>query len=162
MGKKTLKLREGWTADIIIFNKKTGEHDISIYNTDPETGIKKFFEASTMNSLNGAPYFDQEPDLKIPVTVNDASYDVVGAVVLDENSIVTDRFSWSNLQFVQKKYFSIRDGQVIVDGESKGYIHTLVLPDKNRMRGYVAYCVPIAPEEIQIKELEDLALALLQ
>lgn len=157
-----LKGRGGWVLEAIPTGN--GEHDFIITNPTAE-GLLKFFSVTTVGNPYGAPMIEQEPSLRIPMRDAgiDMDGDIVGAVICDANGHVVERASLSNLFFMKGQSVEINlGGEVLIDGESKGFIQMLVNPDKNRLVGYVALVGPNPPNnDITVHELETLAVALL-
>ena len=154
----TIKGRGGWVYEI------TGNQegaDIRVHNSTSD-GQKKFFEFSTHGNPYGAGTFVQEPSLRVPFADVGMNIDgfVVGALVLDSAFQIVERFSWSNLQFMQERVFNItNEGELLIDGVSKGYLTVVFMPDKNRLVGHVGVFAPEKPQTVAIIEMEDLFLA---
>lgn len=131
-------------------------------------GFGKFFCYSTENNPHGAGRIIQEPSLKVSCRRAGVNIEgcIVGAIVLDAEGKVTQRFSWSKLVFVEKRRFNISsDGSLLVKtGQEEnpfhiGYLRALFLPDKNRLDGYVGVFGPDKPDTVKVLEMEDLLLA---
>jgi hypothetical protein len=125
-------------------------------------GRYKFFAYSTAGNKYGAGMTEQEPSLGVPCRDCGVDIDgaVVGALVRGEDGKIRERFSWSNLVFMQGGTFLIGpDGAFAVNGTLKGYLQAVFLPDKNRIRGYVGVFGPAKPEQVKVLEMEDLLLA---
>lgn len=112
-----------------------------------------FFEYTNALNPMGAGIMVQEPTLRVPF----AGTDIVGAVVLNRDNKVVDRFGWSKLVYVQNRQRKISpEGELSIDGKSVGYVNTLFDPDKNRLQGSVAFVRPDPVDQVQKLELEDL------
>jgi hypothetical protein len=151
--------RGGWCCEISGSDKGA---DIRIYNPVGDGNKEKFFAVDTTGNPYGAPMVIQEPTLGVPCnTVNgvEVGGNIVGALVVSEDGKIAERFSWSNLVFIKRIDFSITaEGELIVNGASKGYLRLLFLADKNRIQGFVGVFVPKKPEKVIVKEMEDLLL----
>jgi len=82
---------------------------------------------------------------------------IVGVVCKDEPGKDGPRMS---LTTAKEKGFKIElneDGSIHVAGEEL-HINTLLNPDKNRMRGYVAFCSKVKKPAVLVRELGDLDL----
>lgn len=155
--------RGGW--EMLIQKIKTQEFDFTHQNI--ATGVPgkpdthKFFDYTTKNNRYGAGKIIQEPSLGVPLSrcgVNSEGR-IIGALVLDDASNIKERFSWSNIVFAQSKTFGIApNGELTVNGVSKGFLHTGFVPDKNRMDGRVGVFTPRKPDEVQLLEMEDILL----
>jgi hypothetical protein len=150
--------RGGWTYRLIGTEKGA---DIRISNPSGDGG-EKFFAVDTAGHPYGAPTVYQEPTLGIATkTVKGVEIDgnIVGALVLGPEGTVTERFSWSNLVYIKRKSLTITaDGELVIDGHSKGFLNLLLLPDKERLNGYVGVFAPAKPEKIRARELQDFLL----
>lgn len=137
MTNQVIALRGGWQA-IVSPSEKDGENDITIRNTT--NGVDRWFNITTKNSQHGAPLVIQEPSLSIPGRECglDTDQNIVGAVVLGNDGDEIQRYSWSNLHFKGIPFHISDDGELFVEGESKGYMQFSLWPDKNRMKGVVA------------------------
>lgn len=152
--------KKGWMIKLI----KTPEgFDLTHYN--PVSGDEnqlKFFLYTTIGNAYGAGMIKQEPTLGVPANrcgVQNVEGLIVGALVLNEQGNVKSRYSWSNLVFAKGGNFNIKfDGELIVNGESQGYVAAVFVPDKNRLEGYVAFITPSKPDKIKILEMETLVL----
>ncbi|MDP1619944.1 MAG: hypothetical protein Q8M12_03020, partial [bacterium] len=121
-----------------------------------EGGGEKFFTFSTVGNPYGAGKIIQERSLGIATEYGR----VVGALVLDTDGKVAERFSWSNSVYMKKQTVEIAaTGELFVGGVSKGYLAAVFLPDKNRLDGYVGIFKPTRPEMVKVLEMEDLLLA---
>lgn len=152
-----VELRGGWKARI--FGTEDGT-DIRLFNPTDEGG-EKFFAVTTRGNPYGAPMVVQEPTLGVPCRNCGVGVDgnIVGALVLNEDGEIVERFSWSNLVFMKDGEFEIdSDGLLTVNGDFEGYLVAVFLPDKNRMQGYIGVFGPNKPESIKILEMEDLLL----
>lgn len=151
--------RGGWLHRITGTDKGA---DIQIYNPDAAGDGKKFFAVDTAGNPYGAPMIIQEPSLGVPCRNAGVNVDgnIVGALVVDESGKIAERFSWSNVVFMKGGSFSISsEGELTVNGETKGYLSIAFLADKNRIQGYVGVFVPQKPVGApKIVEMEDLLL----
>jgi hypothetical protein len=164
--------RDGWEC---MLTRRHEGFDINIRfpetseEGDP-TGRYKFFAIDTSGRPYGAPIVVQEPSLG--VFCRDAGVDIdgriVGALVLDADGKITQRFSWSKLVFVEKRGFEITPtGLLFVQDPAGtkfliGRLRAIFLPDKNRFDGYVGIFGPSDPNNIKpvkVLEMEDLLLA---
>ena len=151
--------RGGWDIELI----KTPE-GFDLVHFNPISNDKnqlKYFRYTTIGNPYGAGIIDQEPTLGVPCDTCgvDISGLVVGALVINEKKEIVERYSWSNLVLAQNKKFRITlGGELLIDGQSKGYLRALSLADKNRMKGFVGVFSPEKPKEVQIMEMEDLVL----
>lgn len=146
----------------------------NIYNPDPKTGAKRFYEI--LPGQYSMPMVIQEPAHKIDLPsamqlvdgqenplkaddLNTADKKLVGYVLLNDQSQVTARMSLSNAASKGITPVFQADGALMVAGLRYG-VSYLVTPDKNRMRGQVAYCWPLAdkaaPPVTQVCDLEDM------
>lgn len=156
----TLPGRKGWMIKLI----KTPEgFDLTHFN--PVSGDEnqlKFFVYTSIGNAYGAGMTKQEPTLGIPANrcgVNNVTGLIVGAIVLDDKGTIKSRYSWSNIVFGKGWNFNIKnDGELLINGESQGYLSGIFLPDKNRLEGYVGVFKPIKPENIKVLEIETLVL----
>jgi hypothetical protein len=154
--------RGGWQMQIIRTNVGI-ECDFVHINFAPYGG-DKFFVYSTVVNPYGAGKVFNETTLGVPCRNCGMAVDgrVVGATVLDATDKVTDRFSWSNIVYGKNPgSFAIStDGELTVNGQSKGYLHVVFLADKNRIDGYVGVFRPVKPSgAVKVLEMEDLVLA---
>lgn len=159
--------RGGWKYKVTRFDFR---HDIKIFNPT-EDKQEKFFNIDTAGNPYGAPKCFQEPSLgvsfkeagvKVDRKIVEVDGKIVGALVLGVDGKIEERFSWSNVVFVNGGDFDISlEGELIVNGESKGYLRALFLPDKNRFEGYVGIFSLEKVEKVKILEMEDLTLNLI-
>ena len=159
-GSITIPGRGGWMIKLI----KTAEgFDLVHFNpiADDENQLK-FFRYTTIDNPYGAGMIDQEPTLG--VTCQSCGVNIpgliVGALITNESGDeVAERYSWSNLVLNQNKNFRITlEGEVIIDGQRKGYLRALFLADKRRMKGFVGIFSPEKPENVQVFDMEKLIL----
>ncbi len=155
----SISLRGGWEAEIV---ESDGGNDIVISNPTSDGG-KKFFEITSVGDPYGAPRVVQEPALGIPA--RDAGIDIdgnlVGFIVVRDGQVV-ERASLSNLVYMKSSTVDVTiDGELLINGESKGYIHMVFSPDKNRLIGLVAFVGSDKRDEIEVLEMEQAALKLL-
>lgn len=155
--------RSGWMHELI---KTENGFDFRSYNLAHDGKTKMFFEVSSVGNLYGAPVIVQEPTLKVPCCKAgvDIAGDIIGAIVLNEEGRVVERYSWSNLVYMQGKKFEITFGGQLFVGEgeaaiSKGYLQILALVDKNRIVGYVGVFGPRKPEKVETREMLDLLIS---
>lgn len=161
---KLIKTPEGF--DLIHFNPVSGDEN-----------QQKFFRYSTISNPYGAGMIKQEPTLGVTCRSCGVNIDglIVGAIVMRESKVivdaivmreskVSDRYSWSNLVFKQKKSFRITmEGELIIDSQSKGYLQAIFLADKNRMRGFVGVFTQEKPKEkVRVLEMENVLLKCLE
>lgn len=153
--------RGGWVMKV---TRATGgvEFDFAHVNRVPDGG-EKFFVFTTAGNQYGAGKIVQETTLGVPCRDCGLVIDghIVGATVLDATGKVTNRFSWSNIVYGKKGTFSISaEGELVVNGQSNGYLHAVFLADKNRIVGYVGVFRPAKPTDaVQVLEMEQLVLA---
>lgn len=159
--------RGGWKI-AISFNAK-GEVELEHFQPAPD-GARKFFAYTTEGNPYGAGKIDQEPDLALPF--GDLQLPLVGVLVLNKEGQVAERYSWSNLYFVQKRRFRLSDGNGIfisdpapADPEQmvfKGWLRAVFTPDKNRLSGYVGIVDPlyqrVSNTQVKVLEMETLVL----
>ena len=152
--------RGGWMIKLI---KTAKGFDLIHFNPIKEDENQlKFFRYTTEGDPYGAGIVDQEPTLGIPC--NTCGVDlpglIVGALVLnDERNEILERYSWTNLVQNQNKSFRITfEGELKVDGVSKGYLQALFLADVKRMRGYVGLFSPEKPDKVQVFDMENILL----
>lgn len=150
--------RGGWRIKLI----KTPEgFDLVHFNPikDDENQVK-FFKYTTVGNPYGAGLIDQEPTLGVTCRSCGVEADglISGALVMNKEGKISERYSWSNLVLVQNKSFGITfEGKLIINGGSKGYLQALFLADKNRIRGFVGVFAPEKPKEkVRILEMENL------
>lgn len=150
-------LRKGWAAEVVA--RGDGESwDIILRNL--RDGQQLFYLVTTEHSPYGAPMIVQEPSYPVHYRKGDVDVRIVGAIVRDAEGQVKDRFSWSNMVFMQGKMVELTpDGELKVDGESCGFLQAAFLPDMNRMQGYVGVFGPTKPEQVRVLEMEDLLFA---
>jgi len=151
--------RGGWMIRLI----KTPEgFDLEHFNPiDKDESQLKFFKYTTVGNPYGAGMIDQEPTLGVLCEMCgvDAKGLVTGALVLNKEGEIIERYSWSNLVLVQNKDFRITlKGELLVEGQKKGYLRVLLLVDKNRITGFTGIFSPEKPKEVQIMEMEDIIL----
>lgn len=162
----TLEGRGGWKMQIV--KMEAGFDFVHFYPI--ESGLAdKFFQYSTEGNPYGAGKIFQEPSLGKPcppLLINSRlekmeEARIVGALVLDADGRVAERFSWSNVVFIKggKVEFTDATGELFVDGVSKGFLKALFLPDKNRLDGYVGVFTPARPQTVKVLEMENLLLA---
>ena len=162
----TLAGRGGWEYKIVPAEGGEG-CDIVITNPADTEGGQKFYAVTTVGNRYGAPTIVQEPTLGVALASIDLDFSeeaakegfLVGAITLFADGAVNSRFSWSNLVYMQEGSFEISgSGKLAVNGEPHGYLHCLILPDKNRMTGYVGIFKPVPNNDVvKVFELEDLA-----
>jgi hypothetical protein len=150
--------RGGWVYRLTGTEKGA---DIRISNPSADGG-EKYFAVDTSKNVYGAPVVFQEPTLGIPAkNVRGVEIDgnIVGALVMTPEGTVAERFSWSNLVYIKGKTVEITpEGELLIDGKSKGLLNLLLLPDKDRLNGYVGVFAPSSPEKIRARELQDFML----
>ncbi len=162
-GSITIPGRGGWMIRLI----KTAEgFDLVHFNPikDDENQLK-FFRYTTVGNPYGAGMVDQEPTLG--VTCQSCGVDtnglIVGALITNNNKDkIIERYSWTNLVVNQGKNFRITlEGELLIDGQKKGYLQGIFLPDKARMNGFVGIFSPEKPKDVQIFDMEGLILKFL-
>ena len=166
-----MDLRGGWKLAI---SRIPGSANLEIEHFQPaDDGTRKFFVYTTTGNPYGAGKIIQEPDLALYPKPFDNTTPVVGALVLNLEGKISERFSWSNLQLIQKRQVSLllkgEEFELLISdpqtGEmvSKGWLRALFLSDKNRMAGYVGVFDPVydhvVGKPVKILEMEDLLLA---
>jgi len=133
----------------------------NIYKLDPngENGEKQFYEV--VPGKYGEPIIVAEPTLAFdppanPLYVNakwgEAKPDQKIAGIICQDG---PRFSLTNAKSKGVAVKVNEDGSIQV-GEGKWWLVTLFLKDKNRFRGYDAYCVREQPGNVRILELGDI------
>lgn len=157
----------GW--ELAVKPRQGGGFDFTHRNPTGD-GRLKFFSYDTTGNPYGAGKIVQEPSLGVSLQDAGIHIDIVGAelagriigaIVLDAESKVVGRFSWSNVVFARKQALSIsNDGELVIDGTSQGYVHAIFLPDKNQLDGYVGVFRPTRPTKpVQVIEIETLLFA---
>lgn len=151
--------RGGW--ELVVTRCESG-FDFTHRNPAGDGENDKFFAYDTTGNPYGAGKIRQEPSLGVQCRNCGVDVDgtIVGAIVLDVDGKVTARFSWSNIVFLKKQRFSINtQGELVVNGASQGFLHTVFMPDKNRMDGYVGVFKPNPPtNSVKVLEMETLLL----
>jgi len=149
---------QGWKTKV---TKKENGFDTKIYHPTEDGKCEMFFTIDTSGNPYRAPEVIQETTLGIPckeIGINNDG-NVVGALVIGVSGKIDERFSWTNVVFMKNLTFSIsEEGELLIDGKSKGFLQLLFLPDKNRMKGFVGVFIPKKSKEVKIIELEDLLL----
>lgn len=152
--------RGGWRIKL----KKAQEgFDLIHFNPikDDENQMK-FFRYTTEGNAYGAGMIDQEPTLGVQCVACgvDVPGLINGALVMNKEGKIVERYSWSNLVLVQNKNFIITvEGELKINGESKGFLQALFLADKNRIKGHVGVFAPEKPKEkVKVLEMESLLL----
>lgn len=125
--------------------------------TDPETLL--FYKVES--GQYGQPLIVQEPSLSLPLPANVADKAkpgdrVVGFIVKCLDGKVV-QLSLSNARKQKLQYELTDDGHLLFDGKRFG-IHNYFCPDRNRMKGLVAFGAEgEAPSaNVEVKELLDL------
>ena len=147
--------------------------DYNLYNPDPATGDKRFYEAKP--GKYGEPLLFQEPTRKIALpstmklvdgkdnplqadTLNATDNMLIGYVLYNNADEVTARDSLTKAANQGTVPVFRPDGSLMVGGRRYGVCY-LITPDKNRMRGQVGYCWPLDdkqdPPVTQVCDLED-------
>ena len=145
-----------WTVDV---NDTTGEYRIC--NLGPN-GEKQYYEV--VAGKYGEPIIVAEPDLAFYTPTNllyvkakgegmSAPDQKIAGIICQDGP----RFSLTNAKSKGVVIKTNDDGSVQV-GEEKWWLTTLFLKDKNRFRGYDAYCVRQQPENVRVLELGDIDL----
>lgn len=157
-------LRGGWKLRLWL--NAEGSWEMEHFNPVSETDKRrKFFIYSTVGNPYGAGKIIQEPDLAL--VAPKINLPVVGALVLDQDGNIAERYSWSNLFFMKKIAADIdENNQLYLIDENgqpifKGKLRALFLPDKNRMEGYVGIfdsVVERAEGPVRVLEMESLLL----
>ena len=138
---------------------KLFEDKYNIFNLDPETGKKRFYEI--ISGQYGQPLIVAEPDLAFipPVFLNyvDSAGDKTKPTEKIAGIICSDgkRFSLSGAKMKGIKIESQEDGSIKIDNEV-WWIKTLFSKDKNRIINYDAFLVKEKPEKVKVLELADL------
>ncbi len=138
-----------------------GEEGLDFVHLNPTEGGYKFFQYSTVDNKYGAGMIEQEPTLGVPCRNCGVDVDgtIVGALVLDEDGKICERFSWSNLVYAQKGEFLLSNqDELKVNGKTKGFFKAIFLADKNRIKGYVGVFGSAKPEQVKVLEMENLLL----
>src|SRR3989344_3977431 len=153
--------RGGWAMKVMRANTDL-EFDFTHVNYASDSG-EKFYVYDTVDNPHGAGKVFNERTLGVPCRNCGVVIDgnIVGATVLDTANKVTGRFSWSNVIYGKGGSFSISpDGELVVNGQSQGYLHGVFLADKNRIDGYVGVFRPTKPvSAVLVAEMEQLVLA---
>lgn len=151
-----ISVKGGWEMKVTMT-----ENGLEFKHYNPWQGDRSkeaFYTYSNRND-NGSGMMDQEKTLGVPCRSCGIENDgrIVGALVTDNKCEIVDRFSLSKIIYVQEHDFEISpEGEVSIDGESKGFIGIIFLADKNRMDGYVCVTFPEKPSEVTEMEMEDL------
>lgn len=144
-----------WTVDV---NDTTGEYRICNLGLN---GEKQFYEV--VPGKYGEPIIVAEPDLAFDPPTNLLYVNAQRAETTPDQKIAGiickdgPRFSLTNAKSKGVAIKVNEDGSIQV-GEKKWWLVTLFLKDKNRFRGYDAYCVREQPENVRVLELGDLDL----
>ncbi len=120
-----------------------------------------FYAYTTCGNPYGAGIMNEEPTLGVSLASCGASGDgkLVGAIVIDDDIKLVDRYSWSNHVYRQGKTFSVAaDGALVVDGKQSGWLTKAVLANKNRIGGFVGVFTPNKPDHVRLLELEQVVL----
>jgi len=137
--------------------------DFKHYNPWKGDRNKEAFYTYSNRNPNGSGMMDQEKTLGISCRKCGMDNDgrIIGVLVTDGKEII-DRFSLSNIVYVQEKNIAISvDAEVSINRESQGFVCLLFLPDKNRLDGFVCITTP-NKQEVKIIEMEDLLMCQLQ
>lgn len=135
-----------------------GTASYNIYNHG-SNGERQFYEV--VPGKYGEPIIVAEPEYAFDVSVNLCYVNAKGDAVVPDQQIAGiicqdgPRFSLTNAKNKGVVIRANEDGSIQV-GEEKWWLATLFLKDKNRFRGYDAYCVRQQPEKVRILELGDL------
>lgn len=180
IGQWVFELSSSLSAEEIAAKIKAGEtppiDDYKVYNPDPHSGAHRFYELRPGQYKE--PLMHREPSLKVALPIgmqlieakqggaqlnakdlNDADKMLVGYVLHDKSGLVTQRMSNSNaLKHGITPVFNA-DGSLMVAGHRYA-VTMLLVPDKNRMRGYDAHCAPLdagsAVPVTKVADLEDI------
>ncbi len=150
-----LPVKGGW--ELRITAAKNGL-EFKHYNPWKGDRNKEAFYTYSNRNPNGSGMMDQEKTLGIPCRECGINNDgrIIGILVTDEVGKIVDRFSLSKIVYLQERNLNITEnGEVKINEESKGFVHLLFLPDKNRLDGFVCITTP-NKQEVKIMEMEDL------
>ena len=178
IGQWTISLNTDLTPDEVFAKLKAGETvqitDYNACNPDPATGEKRYYEI--VRGAYDAPVISQEPSSKMafpsgmklvdgknaPLMADDlnaADKKLVGYVLYNQKDEVTARDSLTKAATLGIVPVFKPDGSIMIGGRSYGVSYLLV-PDKNRMSGFVAYCWPLddkaAPPVTMVCDLQDI------
>ena len=151
-----ISVKGGWELKVTMTERGL---EFKHYNPWQGDRSKEAFYTYLNSNENGSGMMKQESTLGIPCRNCGIENDgrIIGALVTDDRCEIVDRFSLSKIVYVQEHDLGISpEGEVHIDGESKGFIGTIYLPDKNRLDGYVAVTFPQKPAEVRDIEMEDL------
>lgn len=127
----------------IPFQVTDGSKTTGVYNTNGELKIANHNFLISTNPIRE--------------TIEDK---IVGALVIGKSGKIEERFSWTNVIFMKNlSLFISEEGELFINDKSKGFLHLLFLPDKNRMKGYVGVFTPEKSNLVKIIEMEDLLLS---
>ena len=154
MSERVFPNRGGW--ETVVKNNGDGTYETVIRNTDPETGHRRFYEASTVGSQYGNPVVVEEPDAGISARELGLPHDcrIVGIVVVEAGRVI-DRFSISDAEVMQGRSVSADFGALRVNAET---LWVVALVDSNRLRidGTIAVCTRTPPQgDIPLLEAVD-------
>ncbi len=148
-------VKGGWELEI---TKTENGLEFKHYNPWKGDRSKEAFYTYSNRNPNGSGMMDQEKTVGIPCRKCGIDSDgrIIGVLVTDNSEEIVDRFSLSKIIYVQERNLNITEnGEVKIDEESKGFVHLLFLPDKNRLDGFVCITTP-NKQEVKIMEMEDL------
>lgn len=142
---------------------ETGEmEDFKMFNPDPEgKGVEYFY--SLIPGKYGEPLIYLEATLAFPPPENLQYVDTKGQTVVPQERISGivcqkgPRFSLSSA-YKQNVEVFVRDDGSLQIGDMVWWFATLFLKDKNRFKGYDAYCIKEQPKAVCVLELGDLDL----
>jgi hypothetical protein len=135
------------------------ENSYRIYNPDPESGVKKFYEVKM--GKYGEPIIVTEPALAFSCPSILEYVNAEGVSVIPEEKIsgiiCSDgkRFSLTNAEVKGIKIEPQNDGSILIAGEI-WWINVLFSKDRNRIVNYDAFLIQEKPAKVKILELMDL------
>lgn len=135
------------------------ENSYRIYNPDPESGVKKFYEIQM--GQYGQPIIVAEPELAFDPPASLIYVDFAGNETKPTEKIsgiiCSDgkRFSLTNAEAKGIKIEPQNDGSVMIAGEI-WWINVLFSKDRNRIVNYDAFLIQEKPAKVKILELFDL------
>ncbi len=137
-----------------------GDEKYSIFNPDPSTGQKRFYEI--VSGQYGQPIIVAEPDFAFscPEMLNYVNAkgettvpaEKIAGIICNDGK----RFSLTNAKAKNITVEAQDDGSIKINDEI-WWIVTLFQKDKNRIINYDAYLSKDRPEKVKILELADLA-----
>jgi len=151
-----IPVKGGWELKATMTEKGL---EFKHYNPWQGDRNKEAFYTYSNRNENGSGMMDQEKTLGIPCRSCGIENDgrIIGVLVTDDKCEIVDRFGLSKIVYVQEHNLEIsNEGEVCIDGESKGFVGIIFLADKNRIDGYVCVTFPEKMPGVTEIEMEDL------